>query len=136
MSLSRPLIPWLGSVTMLALMTVRPASAATGTPPGTATSSPIDYPVLQIAAVVLVLCLLVGLVFRPGWRRPVAGIVIFLVFGSVALILEILGAFSDWTGQHATSPPLIVAGFAALLVGIVAAALIVRGGQARKPPIQ
>ena len=66
---------------------------------------------------------------RPGWRRPMAAVLTVLGAGLVAFVLVVGGLFSDFSGQHRTYPQLVLGGVVVLVLGLVVAVLIARGGR-------
>jgi len=122
------------AVVVLAVMAPLRAMADTGPRPiggdavGGGTFEPVSLigPGVVVAVVALVT---IVAVLRPVWRRPIAALLTVVGAGLVALILVVAGLFSDFSGQHRAYPGLVIGGAVVLIVGLVAATLIIVAGR-------
>jgi len=86
--------------------------------------------VLGLLALVVAIALVVAL--RPAWRRRIAAMLTGLMTSIVGLLLLVGGLFfSDWSGNHQISWPIVIGGFAVLLAGLFFAARMARPGRLR-----
>lgn len=124
----------IAAAALLALSAPLRAKADTGPRPvggdavvgGTFDPTSFIAPGLLMGGVALVAWLAIR---RPGWRRPMAAMLTVLGAGLVAFVLVVGGLFSDFSGQHRTYPQLVIGGIVVLVLGLVVAVLIARGGR-------
>ena len=63
------------------------------------------------------------------WRRRVAALVVFLISLSASGIVYLIGAFSDWSGQHRMPPQTIIGAVVILVVGSLVSVWVLRRGR-------
>jgi hypothetical protein len=116
---------------VVALVTSLKAAASTGPVPVDQGTPEPDNPLWPVPVAIGVVGALVALAVlaRPGWRRPIAASLVFLVGSIAAFVLVAGGFFSDFSGNHAVYWQLVVAGVAVLVGGTYAAIRIARGGR-------
>jgi hypothetical protein len=85
------------------------------------------WPLPVVLGVVIGLIVL-SVLLRPGWRRPIAAILVLVVGAVAAFVLLVGGLFSDFSGNHEIRWQLVVLAGAVVVGGIYAAARIARGG--------
>jgi hypothetical protein len=115
---------------ILGVLAAGGAAAATGPVP--IDETPIDPgdPLWPLPFAVGLAVIAVGLVaaIQPRARRPIGAVAALVATGLATLILVGAGLFSDFSGNHNIQWPLVVAGAAVLVGGLLAVTRIIRGG--------
>lgn len=90
------------------------------------------YAILMLGLLALVVAIAIVVALRPAWRRRIAAMLTGLMTSIVGLLLVVGGLFfSDWSGNHQISWPIVIGGFAVLLAGLFFAARMARPGHPR-----
>ena len=90
------------------------------------------YAILMLGLLALVVVIALVVALRPAWRRRIAAMLTGLMTSIVGLLLVVGGLlFSDWSGKHQISWPIVIGGLSVLLAGLLFAARMARPGRPR-----